>query len=85
VTLTTILVTFEAEPELQDAVHECALESLAVRLLPLFVHNLEGNVLIWWTRMKSQNHMIVTLCRLDEVLRGLGRIDQIWIEYLRLN
>ncbi len=54
-----------------------------MRLLPLFVHNLKGNILIWWARMKSQNHVIVTLRGLDEVLRRFGGIDQIGIEYLR--
>jgi hypothetical protein len=79
---TTIFVALETEPELQYAVHEGAFESLAMRLLPLFVHNLEGNVFVGGTGVKSQNHVVVTLRGLDEVLRGLGRVNQIWIEYL---
>ena len=44
--LTSVSVSLEVEPELEDVIVELALEAALVPVLPLPVHNLEGNVLV---------------------------------------
>ena len=46
------------EPQLEDVVVELASEASLVAVLPLLVHDLEGNVLVRWTRGDPQNHKL---------------------------
>ena len=46
------------EPQLEDVVVELASEASLVAVLPLLVHDLEGDVLVRWTRRDPQNYKL---------------------------
>ena len=49
-----VAVALEVEVEVQDAALKGALEALLVRVLPLLVQDLEGDVLVGWARLEDQ-------------------------------
>lgn len=55
ISLTPIAVSLEVEPELEDVVVEVAAEAALVRVLPLAVDDLEGDVLVGRPRVEPQH------------------------------
>lgn len=50
--LSPVAVPLEVEPQLEDAIGELTAEAVSVRVLPLSVYNLKGNVLVWRAGME---------------------------------
>ena len=53
----SVSVPLEAEPELEDAVAELAAETMAMRVLPLAIHDLECYVLEERTKSKRVHNL----------------------------
>ena len=68
------------EPQLEDVVVELATEASLVAVLPLLVHNLEGNVLVRWTRRDPQNHKLAIWSWGHLECWRLPLVDQVRIE-----
>ena len=56
--LTSVSVSLEMEPELEDIIMELASESSLVTIFPFSVHDLESNVLVRRSRGHLQNTKI---------------------------
>lgn len=62
--LAAVAVALEVEPQLENVVVELTAEAALVRVLPLAVHDLEGNVLVGRPRVEPQNRKVpVVLAR----------------------
>uniref|UniRef100_A0A8C3HVR3 Uncharacterized protein n=1 Tax=Chrysemys picta bellii TaxID=8478 RepID=A0A8C3HVR3_CHRPI len=78
-------VPLEVEPELEDAVGELAAEAVAVRILPLPVDDLEGDVLVGRASVEAQDgEVLVVLTGLQEVLGRGALVDQVGVEDVEL-
>ena len=54
---------------------------MAMRVLPLAVDNLEGNILIRWSSMETEDaKVLVVRARLQEVLRRGAFVDQVLLK-----
>lgn len=73
------------EPQLEDPVGKLAAEAVSVRVLPLPVHDLKGDVLVRRARVEPQNpKVLVFRTGFQEVLRRGALVDQIWVEDVEL-
>uniref|UniRef100_A0A9L0RK64 Uncharacterized protein n=1 Tax=Equus caballus TaxID=9796 RepID=A0A9L0RK64_HORSE len=80
-----VAVALEVEPELEDAVGELAAEAVAVRVLPLAVDDLEGDVLVGRPRVEAQRgEVLVVGARLQEVLGRGALVDEVGVEDVEL-
>jgi len=50
--LSAIPIPLKVKPKLENVVLKLTAEAMPMRILPLSVDNLEGNILIGWTCMK---------------------------------
>ena len=58
---------------------------MAMRVLPLAVDNLEGNILIRWSSMETEDaKVLVVRARLQEVLRRGAFVDQVRVKDIEL-
>ena len=79
-------MTLEVDVEVENPALECALEPLFVRILPLFVDNAEGDVLIRRASGDAQNARVVVArggglrIALDSISRRFGSVDEIRVE-----
>lgn len=69
ITLTTISVSLEVKPQLEDVIVELTPKSTLIRVLPLSVDDLERDVLVRWARVKSQNGKVLVV--------GAGSLERI--------
>lgn len=85
VVLPPISVPFEVEPQLKYGVVELATKSVFVRVLPLSVDNLEGDVLVGRTGDEAED-LEVGLCltRCPGVRGRLGHVNEIRVEDVEL-
>lgn len=80
-----VAIPFEVEPQLEDPVGKLATEAVSVRVLPLPVDNLKGNVLVRRAGVEPQNAKVFILgTGLQEVLRGRALVNQIRVENVEL-
>lgn len=83
--LSPIAISLEVEPQLEDPVGELATEAMSVRVLPLPVYNLKGNVLVWRASMEPQNPKVfIFRTGFKEVLRGGTLVNQVRVENVEL-
>lgn len=83
--LSPVAVPLEVEPELEDPVGKLTAESVAVRVLPLAVDDLERDVLVGGPRVEAQHpEVAVVLGGLQEVLRRGALVDQVGVEDVEL-
>lgn len=59
--LPAVAVPLEVEPQLEDVVVEVAAEAALVRVLPLAVDDLEGDVLVGRARVEAQHREVWVL------------------------
>lgn len=73
------------EPQLEDPVGKLTTEAVSVRVLPLPVDNLKGNVLIRRAGVEPQNAKVfVFRTGLKEVLWGGALVNQVRVENVKL-
>lgn len=83
--LSPVAIPLEVEPQLEDAIGELTTEAMSVRVLPLPVNNLKGNVLIWRPGVEPQNPKVFILrAGLEEVLWGRALVNQVRVENVEL-
>lgn len=83
--LSPVAIPLEVEPQLEDAIGELTTEAVSVRVLPLPVNNLKGNVLIWRPGVEPQNPKVFILrAGLEEVLWGRTLVNQVRVENVEL-
>lgn len=73
------------EPQLENPVGELATEAMSVRVLPLPVYNLKGNVLVWRASMEPQNPKVfIFRTGFEEVLWSGTLVNQVRVENVEL-
>jgi len=73
------------EPQLEDPIGELAAEAVPMGVLPLPVHDLEGDVLVRRAGVEPQDpKVLVVEAGLEEVLRGRALVDQVGVEDVEL-
>lgn len=83
--LSPVAVPLEVEPQLEDTIGELAAEAVSVRVLPLPVHDLEGDVLVRRARVEPQGPKVLVVgTGLEEVLRRGALVDQVRVEDVEL-
>lgn len=83
--LTTVTVTLEVEPKLEYGIVELASKAMFVRVFPITIDNLEGNVFIGWTGNKSQQSKVgVILAGYKGVTWCIVHVNQIRVENVEL-
>lgn len=79
--LSSVAISFEVKPQLEDPIGKLTAKSMSVGIFPFSVYNLKGNVLIRRSSMKSQNSkVLIVWAWLKEVLRSRAFINEIWIK-----
>lgn len=61
VSLSSVAVTFEVEPELKYIVVELTTETSLVGVLPFSIDNLKCNIFIRWSSMESKNRKVMII------------------------
>lgn len=72
------------EPQLEDVIVELTTEASLVAVLPLLVHDLEGDVLIRRTRGDPENNKLSVWCWGHLECWRLALVDQVRIEDVEL-
>lgn len=77
ITLTAVSVSFEVKPQLENVVMKLASKSTLVRVFPFSIDDFKCDVLVGWTRVKSQDGEIFVV--------GAGCLKiKIRIDYLKI-
>ena len=75
---------FEVEVKLQNASVERALESVALRHLPLSIYDCECDILIRCSSIKANCQRIVSAVLLKVELWSIRLVCQVWVEDVEL-
>lgn len=80
-----VTVALEVEPELKDAVGKLAAEAMPVRVFPLSVDNLEGDVFVRRSSVEAQGgEVLIVRASFQKVFWGGTFVDQVRVEDIKL-
>lgn len=80
-----VTVAFEVEPELEDAVGKLAAEAMPVRVFPLSVDYLEGNIFVGRSSMEAQGgKILVVWASFQKIFWGGAFVNQVRVEDIKL-
>lgn len=85
VTLTTVSISLEVKPQLENVVVKLTSKPTLVRVFPFSINNFERDVLVRWASVKSQDSEIFVVgagCK--EIFRRGILVDKVWVEDIEL-
>lgn len=83
--LPSIPISFEMKPQLKDIVVKLTSKTPFIRILPLTIHNLEGNIFIWRSGSELENSKVLVISARNKlILWCSGFFNEVRVEYVEL-
>lgn len=83
--LPSIPITFEMKPQLEDIIVKLTPKTSFIRILPLTIHDLEGNIFIRWSSRELEDSKVLVISTRNKlILRSSRFFNEIGVEYVEL-